>query len=45
LAEQGQQSSGPSAIELRFAGDTDGALATAIMQLVRTGQLQLAQSA
>lgn len=41
LEQQGSGGGGPMVVEMRFAGNTDGAMATAIMKLVRTGQLQL----
>jgi hypothetical protein len=46
VAEQGAAPSGqPAAIEIRFGGNTDGALASAFMRLVREGQIELAPTA
>jgi hypothetical protein len=31
-------------VEVRFTGNTDGALATAVQKMIRTGQIQIRQS-
>jgi trimeric autotransporter adhesin len=41
LGRSGGGGGGPTVLELHFSGNTDSAMATAIMKLQRTGQLQL----
>lgn len=42
MAQQGGGSAGP--LEVRFVGNTSDALATTVMQMIRTGRIQIRQS-